>query len=60
VAKTKRRKEETRRQETKKEGRKKIKRRKWQSLTKWPKNWFLKDFTSGFISLERKQVREYQ
>ena len=35
-------------------------RKKWQSLKKWPRNWFLKGSTSGSMSSERKKVRGCQ
>ena len=37
-----------------------MRKRKQKSLKKKPRNWFFKSFTSRFISLERKQVKEYQ
>ena len=35
-------------------------RKKQQNLKKRPKDWYLRNSTSKFISSERKQVREYQ
>jgi len=37
-----------------------VRRKRQQNLKKRPGNWFLKDSTSRFITLERNKMREYQ
>ena len=32
-----------------------MRRKKWKNLKKKLRNWYLKDFISGFMSLERKK-----